>query len=157
MIFVCILFLIFNLISSWPFRHQNSKIRFVESEDGQIYDELGRSRLFHGVNIVYKTFPYVPDLDSFDPRFSFSQKDVDLLADLGMNVIRLDVSWAGAEPIRGSYNQSYFNQLHRIIDMCAKKGIYVILEWHQDLFSEKYCGNGAPLWASRPLTKRKKF
>lgn len=88
---------------------------------------------------------------------SFSKEDVDTLADLGMNLIRLDVSWAGAEPERGSYNQSYFKQIHRIVDMCEKRGIHVLLEWHQDLFSERYCGNGAPLWASRPFTSKTKF
>jgi endoglycosylceramidase len=109
------------------------------------------------VNIVYKAHPYYPNLDSFDPRWSFSQEDVDLLADLGMNAIRLDVSWAGAEPEQGVYNQTYFDVVHKIIKMCDKRGIYVLLEWHQDLFSERYCGNGAPLWASRPLNPHSKF
>jgi endoglycosylceramidase len=84
-------------------------------------------------------------------------EDVNLLADLGMNMIRLDVSWAGAEPERGHYNQSYFDVVHRIVNMCKSRGIYVLLEWHQDLFSERYCGNGAPLWASRPLSNPNRF
>jgi len=84
-------------------------------------------------------------------------EDVNLLADLGMNMIRLDVSWAGAEPERGHYNQSYFDVVHRIVNMCKSRGIYVLLEWHQDLFSERYCGNGAPLWASRPLIPGNRF
>jgi len=84
-------------------------------------------------------------------------EDVNLLADLGMNMIRLDVSWAGAEPERGTYNQTYFDIVHRIVDMCKSRGIYVLLEWHQDLFSERYCGNGAPLWASRPLIPGNEF
>ena len=84
-------------------------------------------------------------------------EDVNLLADLGMNMIRLDVSWAGAEPQRGKYNQTYFEVVHRIVDMCKSRGIYVLLEWHQDIFSERYCGNGAPLWASRPLIHGDRF
>ena len=84
-------------------------------------------------------------------------EDVNLLADLGMNMIRLDVSWAGAEPQRGKYNQTYFEVVHRIVDMCKSRGIYVLLEWHQDIFSERYCGNGAPLWASRPLDRGNRF
>jgi endoglycosylceramidase len=113
--------------------------------------------MFHGVNVVYKKHPWYPNLDTFDVRYSFSKEDVDILADLGMNVIRLDVSWAGAEPTRGVYNQTYFEQVHRIVDMCAKRGIYVLLEWHQDLFSERYCGNGAPLWASRQFNVKGRF
>jgi endoglycosylceramidase len=41
--------------------------------------------------------------------------------------------------------------------MCERRGIYVLLEFHQDLFSERYCGNGAPLWASKPLKMNSKF
>ena len=90
-------------------------------------------------------------------RWSFSKEDVDLLADLGMNAIRLDVSWEAAEPTRGVFNQSYFDQVHKIIDMCATRGIYVLIEFHQDLYSAKYCGNGAPKWASRPIKTRSPF
>jgi endoglycosylceramidase len=32
--------------------------------------------------------------------------------------------------------------------MCEKKGIYVMLDFHHDLWSEKYCGEGAPAWAA---------
>jgi endoglycosylceramidase len=55
------------------------------------------------------------------------------------------------------YNQTFFKQIHRIIDMCERRGIYVLLEFHQDLFSERYCGNGAPLWASKPISPHNPF
>jgi endoglycosylceramidase len=29
----------------------------------------------------------------------------------------------------------------------GKNGIYTLLEFHQDLFSEKFCGDGVPIWA----------
>ena len=31
---------------------------------------LGRTRFFHGTNVVYKTAPFVPDPSSFDAKVS---------------------------------------------------------------------------------------
>jgi hypothetical protein len=33
----------------------------VDSTDRVLRDHSGRHRIFHGVNIVYKTSPYMPD------------------------------------------------------------------------------------------------
>ena len=39
----------------------------VDPDSGHFVDELGRRRLFHGVNVVYKPQPfYPPVLDHFD-------------------------------------------------------------------------------------------
>ena len=49
-----------------------------------------------------------------------------------------------------------------IVNMAGKHGIYTLVEFHQDLFSEKFCADGVPLWAipkkvyhsfPKPLTK----
>jgi endoglycosylceramidase len=61
---------------------------------------------------------------------------------------RLGVEWAGVESIRGQYNQTYIGILKDIVKMCRSKGIYVMLDFHHDLWSEKYCGEGAPAWAA---------
>lgn len=37
-----------------------------------------------------------------------------------------------------------------IVDLLSKNGIYTLVEMHQDLFSEKFCGEGVPLWAAIP-------
>jgi len=38
--------------------------------------------------------------------------------------------------------------MKNIVEMCAEKGIYVLFDFHHDLWSEKYCGEGAPNWAA---------
>ena len=58
-------------------------------------DSHGRERLFRGVNVVYKDPPWLPHTAAFDADLSFVQADVDLLASLGVNLIRLGVMWPG--------------------------------------------------------------
>ncbi|KAI9206222.1 glycoside hydrolase superfamily [Polychytrium aggregatum] len=112
-----------------------------------IIDKHGRQRLFRGINVVYKAFPFHPILDKWDPQFSFTREDVDFIADLNLNIIRLGVMWGGVEPWRGSYNQTYIDVLKQIVARCQEKGIYVLLDMHQDVLSERFCGEGVPMWA----------
>ncbi|KAI8612654.1 glycoside hydrolase superfamily [Chytriomyces sp. MP71] len=58
--------------------------------------------------------------------------------------------WAGVEPERGVYNYTYLNTIKTIVQRCSDAGIYVLLDFHQDIFSEKFCGEGVPLWAANP-------
>lgn len=55
-------------------------------------DVFGRERYFHGVNVVFKGPPWIPRTDGFDSRWSFSEKDMEYLAALGLNAIRLDLA-----------------------------------------------------------------
>ena len=61
-------------------------------------DEFGRERYFHGLNVVYKSHPYLAPYESFDSEVSFSEEDMAYFEEWGLNVIRLGLIWAGAEP-----------------------------------------------------------
>ncbi|KAL2920087.1 hypothetical protein HK105_200153 [Polyrhizophydium stewartii] len=111
-----------------------------------LVDQYGRTRLFRGVNVVYKAPPWHPATDRFDASTSFVEKDAEILAQLGINAIRLAIHWAGAEPERGSFNQTYFDVMRTIIRTCARHGIYVLLEFHQDVLAQQFCGHGLPSW-----------
>lgn len=116
----------------------------------RLVDDAGRERYFHGVNVVYKAPPYVPITDHFDLQYSFAEQDAALLESLGLNVIRLGVMWPGVEPQRAAFNDTYLDIIAGIVDMSAKHGIYSLLDMHQDVLSEKFCGEGAPAWAVEP-------
>ena len=118
----------------------------VQKETGQLMDELGRSRQFHGVNVVYKAYPWHPAVDAFNPVTSFTEEDAKILASLNLNFIRLAIHWAGAEPEKGKFNETYFRVMRSIVDSCEKHGIYVLLEFHQDVLAPQYCGHGVPSW-----------
>ena len=52
------------------------------SVGGRIVDASGRECLFHGVNVVYKSSPYVPITESFDPVCAVTLCDVIIDASL---------------------------------------------------------------------------
>jgi endoglycosylceramidase len=138
-----VIFVLFCLLST-----QASFI--IDTKTHQFIDEDGRESFFHGLNVVYKRFPYYPILDHFDPVLSFSSFDMQFLADMGFNVIRLGVQWPGFEPVRGKYNMTHTNIIMNIINDMAKYGLYALLDFHQDVLSRKFCGEGIPVWATLP-------
>ena len=123
----------------------------VDSDKNKIVDTEGRERFFHGTNVVYKTAPFIPVIDHFDAKESFSVEDADLLASMGFNTIRLGVLWAGLEPVEGEYNMTYLDLVEEIVVMAGERGIYSLLDMHQDAFNAKFCGNGVPDWAAKPV------
>jgi len=48
----------------------------IDPETRTFRDEFGRSRIFHGTNVVVKGFPYLPQQDEFHPHLSLSDKDL---------------------------------------------------------------------------------
>jgi endoglycosylceramidase len=77
---------------------------WVDSSDRVIREESNRHIVFHGVNVVYKVPPYIPESDSYDSQTSLTDKDIDQLVDWGFNLVRLGVMWEAVETQRGVYN-----------------------------------------------------
>ncbi|KAL3693190.1 hypothetical protein R1sor_006841 [Riccia sorocarpa] len=118
----------------------------VDPESGRIQDGSGRERIFHGLNVVVKGSPWHPRLEAFDPQFSFTNADIALLREWGMNVVRLGIMWPGVEPKSGQVNSTYLNVIKTIVRKLHSAGINTLLEFHQDLFSAQFCGEGLPSW-----------
>jgi endoglycosylceramidase len=51
------------------------------------------------------------------------------------------------EPQNGTLNESYLQSKIEFVNRMGKNGFYTLLEFHQDLCSEKFCGEGVPMWA----------
>ena len=115
--------------------------------NNRIVDNLGRERIFHGVNVIYKSKPWHPTIDSFNYTQSFNDDDITIIKNMGLNVIRLGVMWPGIEPIKGLYNMTYLNLMKSIVKKLEKNNIFVLVEFHQDALSEYFCGEGLPDWA----------
>jgi len=126
------------------------RLRRSASGERQLVDQFGRERFFHGTNAVVKGPPWIPSRDGFDPLTSLTAKDFELMQAAGLNLIRLGVMWPGVEPERGVYNESYLAAVRDIAREAASYGIYMLADMHQDLLSEKFCGEGIPLWAAQP-------
>ncbi|MBK9329037.1 MAG: cellulase family glycosylhydrolase [Sphingobacteriales bacterium] len=68
--------------------------------------------------------------------------------DYGFNVVRYLIFWNGIEPHRDNFRQAYLDSTERRVRWYTDRGMYVILDMHQDVYSNLLYGNGAPRWAT---------
>lgn len=114
------------------------------SHDGRwLTDAQGRTLILHGVNMVAKRPPYAPD------ALGFGADDARFLARNGFNTVRLGVIYGAVEPQPGVYDDRYLDRIARTVDQLGRQGIKVLLDFHQDLYSERFQGEGWPDWAIR--------
>ena len=124
----------------------------VDPTSQHFIDEYGRVRIFHGVNVVYKLPPFLPNLTHFDPQNSLTDDDLTNLHKWGFNVIRFYTAWMGVNPnSETEVNQDYLAQLSKAVQMMENKGIYALLDCHQDVFSRYFCGEGVPDWVAKKI------
>ena len=106
-----------------------------------LLDPDGRVLVLHGVNMVTKTGSYAPS------STGFSADDAAFLADQGLTTVRLGLIWKAVEPSPGQYDDAYLANIRGTAELLAAEGIWTLLDFHQDLYNEKYQGEGAPNWA----------
>jgi endoglycosylceramidase len=106
-----------------------------------ITDATGRVVTLHGVNEVYKLAPYYPAVSGF------GDDDAAFLAANGLDAVRVGVIWKALEPAPGVYDDAYLSQIAATVDTLARHGIVSMLDFHQDLYNERFQGEGAPDWA----------
>jgi len=116
----------------------------VDPESGFLRDSQGRARIFHGVNVVFKETPWYPPSGNFTPDDSLDAQTMDLLRKWGFNVVRLGVMWPGVEPRRGDIDIRYLAEVSRLSSELAKRGVYTLVDLHQDVGSRRFCGEGFP-------------
>ncbi|CAF3794333.1 unnamed protein product [Adineta steineri] len=148
------LHIIYLVFSSFFILHSYSELSPIQIDPltQHFIDEYGRVRIFHGVNVVYKLPPFLPNLTDFDPQNSLTNDDLNNLHQWGFNVIRFYTSWMGVNPTSETeINQQYLSQLLKAVQMMEDKGIYALLDVHQDVFSRYFCGEGVPDWVAKKL------
>jgi len=106
-----------------------------------ITDADGRVVTLHGVNMVSKRAPYAPD------AAGFGADDAAFLSDHGFNTVRLGAIYAGVEPAPGVYDDAYLARLQATEQELAAEGIFTMIDFHQDLYNERFQGEGWPDWA----------
>ena len=108
-----------------------------------ITDAAGRIVVLHGLNQVFKVPPYLPSADGF------GSDDAAFLAANGFTAVRVGLIWGAVEPQPGFYDDSYLNGIAATVQVLAEHGIVSLLDFHQDLYNEKFQGEGAPAWATQ--------
>jgi len=124
----------------------------IDSTKSFILDNEGRYSVFHGVNVIIKLPPYLPDLDKFDPLNSLNTEyDLKTMKKMGFNMVRLGVIWEAVERQPGVYDMEYLKKVEEIINTLGKNGIYTMVDAHQDAFSRNFCGEGVPYFYTNEL------
>lgn len=111
-----------------------------------LVDNQGRVVILHGVNAVWKHAPYFPP----DTAEGFTAQDAYWLAANGFNAVRLGVLFAGVMPRPHEVDDDYLEKVDRVVQLLAARRIYVMLDFHQDLYSKAFQGEGFPDWTLSP-------
>jgi endoglycosylceramidase len=118
------------------------------AEGTTLRDALGRVVFLRGVDAGgrSKFAPFAP----FD--FSGTGYDAALAAYLdraaswGIDVLRVPFVWAAVEPTQGTYDQSFLMRYDALLDGAWARGMYTVVDFHQDVYSDVFCGDGFPDW-----------
>mmetsp|Transcript_53698 Transcript_53698/g.120591 ORF Transcript_53698/g.120591 Transcript_53698/m.120591 type:complete len:1033 (-) Transcript_53698:127-3225(-) len=134
----------------------DGSMQLVAEQRPGIVDECSPVFTPRGVSLAVKGPPWIPRTDRFDANVSLVRHDFDLLATAGVNVLRLGVMMPGVlpnPPVNGTYHpdQDYLETAKQIVAEAAKYGIYTLVDFHQDVISEFFCGEGLPRWVGEEL------
>jgi endoglycosylceramidase len=91
--------------------------------------------------MVYKDPPYEP------ASAGFGTAAADTLADDGLDVVRLGVIYSAVEPEPGVFSSAYVSSIEATVGELAARGIYSLLDFHQDQMSVGFGGEGFPGWS----------
>ena len=129
----------------------------------QIVDASGARVTLRGVNInqLGEYFRRDPALPAVQP---LAEQDFADIAALGMNVVRLTLSWSLLEPERGQVSRAYLDRIRQALAWARTHRVRVLLDMHQDGWgahvaappgtrcragTEPMTGwDGAPAWAT---------
>lgn len=114
--------------------------KIVTIKDNRFIDNNNNHLILHGINMVCKDKEknYIG---------SWTMTDFKTLKSWGFNVIRLGIIWDGLEPEPGIYDANYLKNIDQLISYAKDNDMYVYLDMHQDLFSNRFA-DGAPNWAT---------
>jgi endoglycosylceramidase len=111
-------------------------------------DGLGRTVFLRGVNAGgrSKFAPYVPfDFASGDYA-SALESYMSRAESWGIDAMRVPFTWAALEPSSGATSEAWLSMYAELLESAWSHGIYAVVDFHQDVYSEVYCGDGFPGW-----------
>ncbi|MFI0446434.1 cellulase family glycosylhydrolase [Actinomadura sp. 6N118] len=116
-------------------------------------DAQGREVTLRGFNVSGSTKLYENNLLPFRSTAD-AVKSAQAMRDLtGANVVRFLISWEGVQPAPDRIDYAYLDKAIAQIKAFTDRGINVLLDYHQDLYSAHlfnkgswYTGDGAPKW-----------
>ncbi|MDQ8046798.1 MAG: cellulase family glycosylhydrolase, partial [Patulibacter sp.] len=121
----------------------------VATADGarHLVDASGRIVDLRGVN--------VNGLVDYGPKglapIPVRTADFDQIAALGLNVVRLSVSWSKVMPSPGTLDRAYLAKITKLVRVAGRRHVYVVVSMHSDRYAAGLGTgtefDGAPRWA----------
>ncbi len=110
------------------------------ADDPSIFqDQYGRQLILHGLNSGEKN----PNADPWIRESDVERED----KEFGFNFVRYLIIWEGIEPQKDSFDENYLDRIEQRVNWYTSRGMYVMLDMHQDIYSSVFGGDGAPAWA----------
>jgi endoglycosylceramidase len=117
--------------------------------DGQLLrDALGRVVFLRGVGAGSRSkfAPYVPFDFATTSYASALGAFMDRAQSWGIDVLRLPYTWAALEPVQGQIDITWLYRYQELVQAAWAHGMWVVVDFHQDVYSESFCGDGFPSW-----------
>ncbi|HEY2168859.1 MAG TPA: cellulase family glycosylhydrolase [Candidatus Angelobacter sp.] len=147
-----------------PDMFQLGSARSIHKDGPSLRDAQGRFVLLRGFNFGGRSKhpPFLPimplgvqtlDAAQFHSELAAVMPQLDLMQQIGVSAVRLLVMWKALEPAPGDPEQlqpdaiQYLQFLKEIMDALFARGIFVFLDFHQDIAHERFGGDGFPDWA----------
>ncbi len=111
-------------------------------------DGLGRTVFLRGVDAGgrSKFAPYVP-FDYAPGGFDAALASyMDRAKAWGIDVMRVPFTWAAVEPVQGQDDADFLTRYDALLDAAWARGIWTVVDFHQDVYAEAFCGDGFPAW-----------
>lgn len=106
-----------------------------------LIDRNGRSVQLRGINMVRKSAPFHVEPDA--PRFA---EDLAMIRRSGFNAVRLGLYMSALMPEPDVVDTDYLAKVVESLDALAAADLWVLMDFHQDVFT------GMPDWATTPET-----
>ena len=76
----------------------------------------------------------------------FGTDDADYLASEGFNTLRLGFDYAAVEPGPDAFDDAFVAAIDAEAEASGQSGLFVLADVHQDMFTDRFQGNGMPDW-----------
>jgi len=87
---------------------------------------------------------------ALEPIPPLTSGDCTRMRQLGFDLLRLPINWSAIEPSQGTFDDAYLARVDAAVQCAAAAGLFVLVDLHQDAYSNEIGEDGAPLWAIQP-------
>lgn len=140
-IFLFITVLMFFFVSCKKEKDTNNPSN-VADDHTIIQDQYGRQLILHGLNTSSGAKSTPGRMPWIEERHVEREAK-----DFGFNYVRYLVFWDAIEPEQDVFDPIYLDKVEERVNWYTSRGMHVMIDMHQDLYSLVFGGDGAPQWA----------